>query len=331
MPHNGCRIERVLLVSQHDGLRAEAARLLESLGRHVIELTSPTEISPFLRRQRVELVVIDLPRGAEQQDTWRSAVRELTAHGNSAQRLLALTRSKTGEELKALFSDLPLTNFVVVREDGTFDTVELMVTVAKILTGDIFGLRQYLGGDVTERMLALRSSTEKDDAVAMAETCALEAGCNARVARNVAIVTDELVTNALYNAPVDDEARHIFAAVDRRTPVSMPDDRVVVVRFAWDNRTFGLSTEDAYGSLDWQKVLAYMRKCFAGGDAQIDEKEGGAGIGLYMVFNMVNRFVVNISPGRRSEALGFVTISASYKRVLGEGHSFNLFVDGQRP
>ena len=41
---------------------------------------------------------------------------------------------------------------------------------------------------------------------------------------------------------------------------------------------------------------------------------------------MVNHFVLNIAPGVRTEAVGLIMISPSFKRLTARGRSFNIFI-----
>lgn len=318
----------VILACARDGLRARTEMLLRALGCQVTALTDVHDLKPALEATHADLVVLEVLHGTAGASGLHEVVSGLLAHKDDAPpRLLVLTPARSPEELKALFSEGELANFVIVQDDETVDSVELLVTVSKLVHGNVFGLNRYLQQGAHERAFKMQSSAQKEEVVHLAESCALEAGCNPRVARNLAAVVDELSTNALYNAPVDADGRHLFAHYDRRSEIVLEPGREVLVRFAWDAHAFGLSAEDRYGSLRWQKVLGYMKKCFDGGERQIDQKQGGAGLGLYMSFNMVNQFVLNLAPGIRSEAMGLVSISSSYKLVSSRGRSFNLFVD----
>jgi CheY-like chemotaxis protein len=329
MPSAGPRIDRVLLVTARARLRHETSVLIESMGYHLTAVDHPHEADTYLRRQRVELVILDLPAHASTLPTWQPLLATLATMSRreaSGARVLLLTDARHSTELRQLFDSGELTNFLVVKEHDGVDIVELMVTVAKILSGDVFGLHQYMAANAEQRTLMLTSSAQKEHAIDLVKSSALAAGCNARIATNIAAVVDELATNAFFNAPVDAAGSHIYAHLDRRTPVVLPSERAVIVRIAWDQYRFGIAAQDQYGSLGRSTVMNYMKKCFHADESPIHEGEGGAGIGLYMTFNLVNQFVVNLEPGKRSEALGLVSISSSYRQTIAQGRSFNLFV-----
>lgn len=329
MPSAGPRIDRVLLVTARARLRHETSVLIEGMGYHLTAVEQPQEAEVHLRRQRVELVILDLPAQATMLPTWRPLLAMLATMSRqeaSGARVLLLTDARNSTELRQLFESGELTNFLVVKEHDGVDIVELMVTVAKILSGDVFGLHQYMAANAEQRTLLLTSSAQKEQAIDLVKSSALVAGCNARIATNIAAVVDELATNAFFNAPVDASGSHLYAHLDRRTPVVLPSERAVLLRIAWDEHRFGIAAQDRYGSLGRSTVMSYMKKCFHVDESPIHDGPGGAGIGLYMIFNLVNHFVVNLEPGKRSEALGLVSISSSYRQTIAHGRSFNLFV-----
>jgi signal transduction histidine kinase len=101
------------------------------------------------------------------------------------------------------------------------------------------------------------------------------------------------------------------------------------MRFGADGKRLALSVQDPFGSLDAAKVIDYLTKCFRRGDDQIDQKEGGAGLGLYLMYESLSHFVVNIHAGRRTELIGVVDITGSYREFARRSKSFNVFLEGE--
>ena len=93
-------------------------------------------------------------------------------------------------------------------------------------------------------------------------------------------VVDEMMMNALYDAPVERPGKQIFADIPTKTRISLRMEQKVVVQYACDDRTFSLSVRDSYGTLERNTVVKYIDKCLHS-EQQIDRKTGGAGLGLY--------------------------------------------------
>jgi hypothetical protein len=151
-------------------------------------------------------------------------------------------------------------------------------------------------------------------------------GFNLRITQGLAVVADELLTNCLYNAPTDDKGQPRYASFARTIAVELAENEVVELTIAYDGKRFGISAVDPFGSLPSMKVVDYLAKCFRRGDDQIDSKEGGAGLGLFKLFTLLQHFVVNIQPGVRTETIGLLEVTRSYREFATRGKSFNLFV-----
>jgi hypothetical protein len=94
----------------------------------------------------------------------------------------------------------------------------------------------------------------------------------------------------------------------------------------------GLAVRDPFGSLKVGTITRYLGKCFRGGDDQVDTKEGGAGLGLYWVFEALSHFVVNVQVGVSTETMGLLDVKGRYRDFVRRGKSFNVFVsDASRP
>ncbi len=113
---------------------------------------------------------------------------------------------------------------------------------------------------------------------------------------------DELVMNALYDAPVDAHGAPLFAGVSTRSRITMRTDQSVIVRYACDGRQFAVSVRDAFGTLERATVLRYLHKCLHA-EQPIDRKAGGAGLGLYLMVNAATAVSFQVVPGVATEAV----------------------------
>lgn len=240
-------------------------------------------------------------------------------------RLLLFSGGAWVSDHKELFGGRVLTN-LLAKNGEEVGAEDLIVTINKILTADIFGIEKYFTWGAGVAAIATTSSTEKDGIADKARDFARNLGVNDRLATYFASVTDELLTNALYNAPVDEHGKHMFASRDRSQAVELPADKAVQVKLCSDGRKIGVSIADPFGSLTVDSVLDYLAKCFRKEDDQIDTKPGGAGLGLFQAFGSVSHLVINISPGVRCEAIGMIDVRGSFKDFARQAKSFNIFV-----
>jgi hypothetical protein len=108
--------------------------------------------------------------------------------------------------------------------------------------------------------------------------------------------------NALYDAPVDETGKHVFAGVPVRTRVSQKLATNVVVQYACDGAQFAVSVRDGFGSIERDTVLRVLNKCLHAAQ-KIDKKAGGAGVGLYLMVNASSAVYFNVIPGVATEAI----------------------------
>lgn len=190
-------------------------------------------------------------------------------------------------------------NHVVVGdelEDGVF------VTAQKLLTGDIFGIEKYLPEGTPVHYERLRDFEGRGKAIQTVLDFAEQAKMRRQVRSAIGQVCEELLMNALYDAPVDENGRAIFAEVDPHDRTKMRTPRPVSIRYAATDDMFAVAVRDRFGRLAKNTILAYIEKCIRSPN-QIDRKTYGAGLGLYLVANAAATYVVNVAYGIATEVV----------------------------
>ena len=152
-----------------------------------------------------------------------------------------------------------------------------------------------------------RTSAERDAAVT--EVCVLSerAGASPRVSSRVAEVAHEMLMNAMYDAPVDANGTARYAH-DRKQEVDLDDHEVPTFRLAADGINVALQVVDPFGGLRREHVLdGILRgRAAANGDRPaIDTSNGGAGLGLYRIYNQSTVMIVDVEPGRFTSVTAF--------------------------
>lgn len=241
-----------------------------------------------------------------------------------ATRLLMLSESAARESFADLFTNRLLTNLVARNDD--VDAWELIVTVQKLLRRDVFGMEKYFSWGVEPRGLKVTKAAEKGQVLGAAEEYAGAIGIDPRLTALYCNVADEFFTNAVFNAPVDAQGKGRYRELEREAQVELAPHEAIDVRFACDGMRLGISVSDPFGSLTQEHLQFYLGKCFRKGEDQVDTKAGGAGLGLYYVFECLSQFVVNIAPGQRTEMIGLIDVRGTYKDFAARNKSFNIFL-----
>jgi hypothetical protein len=181
-------------------------------------------------------------------------------------------------------------------EDG------VRITAQKLLSGDIFGIEKYLPEGTPVHYARLRDFEGRGKAIQTVLEFAEQSKMRRQVRSAIGQVCEELLMNALYDAPVDAEGKQIFAEVDPHDRTKTKSPRPVSIRYAATEDGFAIAVRDRFGRLAKNTILSYIEKCIHSPN-QIDRKTYGAGLGLYLVANAAASYVVNVAFGIATEVV----------------------------
>jgi DNA-binding response OmpR family regulator len=197
---------------------------------------------------------------------------------------------------------------------------ELTITVHKLIRNDLFGADKYLlwGTDLHEHTLT--RSTQRADLVAQLADAVRARGQSARVASMAMLVADELMSNAVHNAPIDARGDHFRKELTRDTDFELDARHQVKMRWGCDARYLAIEVNDQFGSLDRDTILRALAK------NDVRESGGGAGMGIALSYRSCDHLVFNLSPGKRTEIIALIdTRYPVSERVPAS--SYNVFVE----
>jgi hypothetical protein len=184
-------------------------------------------------------------------------------------------------------------------EEGLKDVTTV---VQKFVLGDLFGIEKYVPPNTEVKLTRLRDYKGRTSAVDEVIAYAEKLGVRSKIRNSIGQVCEELLMNALYDAPIDESGKSVFAEVDVRERLDKLSPRPVSLRYASTETSFAVSVRDRFGRLDKATVLRYIDKCLHSAD-QIDRKTYGAGLGIYLITNAAAQFVLNIAPGMATEVI----------------------------
>jgi hypothetical protein len=114
-------------------------------------------------------------------------------------------------------------------------------------------------------------------------------------------ISDEMYTNVMFNAPIDQNGFTKYAKVARNASVSLDDGKEGAITLAHDGRTMMIYCEDNYGSANPEMILGRIRDCFKLGISGAMRMQGAAtGIGCYMMYEHSNTFIVAVRPRQKT-------------------------------
>ncbi len=303
---------RALCLAQGIAKQRSLGRALRAAGARVVFADSAAAAGQ--QREPADLLVIDAADGcAEGVD---SRFQLLSEDGY----VVMLGRSLDDDSMIELMRD----HLDHAISDAGADHDDLIVTAAKLISGDIFGVEKYLSWGANVHDLEIRSYEEKRIALLTATAFAKRAGARRPVVARIECVADELLMNAMYNAPalsrgIEPDPFEAASSLSRDR-----EEEGVRFRYATDGRHFALSVEDRFGVLRKETIIDNLARARTQ-RAPRDEPTGGAGLGLYFVFSSATRFIANIEDGKRTEIICLFDLRQGGRNLAACASSLHVF------
>lgn len=299
---------RAICVTSDPVLRRILRRSLYAAGSAVEFLNDPQELLE-LSDPNADLILIDGPnrqreaveKVLEKVDTKVIVLGDGVDHEDA----LRLLRRKRCDHL--------------IGRENAVDEDEVVITTVKLLTGDIFGMEKYLTWGVSISEREVTGYDDKRLAIARVADHAREVGCRRQMVARIETACDELLMNALYDAP---------AAANGKG--SGKTSQPALLRYGCDGKFFGLSVRDCYGALRKQAILDNIERARdeQGTPRAPDASEtGGAGLGLYFILSSATRFIANIDPGKSTEVICLFDMRGTARDFHYRAKSLNIFLD----
>jgi hypothetical protein len=206
------------------------------------------------------------------------------------------------------------------------DEDQLVVTSGKVGSRDIFGLEKYLAWGALVHERSVHGYSDKRNALLTIATHAEEVGARRALVAKIESVTDELLMNALYDAPA---LRWGVARGQSPAPGILEAD-AAFLRWACDGRYFAVSVRDNYGELRKEAILDHLARAReAKGMPKTGGEGRGAGLGLFFVMRAVTRFIANIHSGQTTEVICLFDIKTSGRAADPCAKSLHIFTIGE--
>lgn len=178
--------------------------------------------------------------------------------------------------------------------------------LAATLRHRAFGLKSLLRPERSKvQTINFKNTKEKQDGVEAVKNYLIQAKFKTRMATVIANAVDELVMNAMFDAPIDALGKPIYLTTPRSTAMPISSDHPVEMNVGFDGEYAIISAVDHYGSLDRNKLFEHLAKTYKKEDYKIKTASAGAGIGLANVFRSGGSFLFVSDKGAKTEVLVF--------------------------
>lgn len=301
---------------------------------------SATAISRILRAAAAEVVWFDSVESALTQDLNYSVVM-VNMDGSSPGSIFKASSEleRVGLKNKVLFysnhirpevfaqwlEHTSVANYMTCGDE--LDREELLVTLQKMIRGDLFGIDKYFvwGAHAVNR--AFRSPSQIPIVLRELQSLGHRLRIPGRITSMFLGVVDELASNAIYNAPSFDKRGSVSASNTQHGARLFSAEQAVLCCFRFDGRRLGVSITDQSGTLTKDDVICSLSRCLQK-HSQQNAWEGGTG--FYQTYASLSHFVVNILPNERTETIGLIDVRGTFKDFASRGKSLNIFVEDSR-
>jgi hypothetical protein len=231
------------------------------------------------------------------------------------------------EYSKALeLNDVQLIDHIIANLDTEWTSADIAITLQKILRRDIFGIEKYLSPESNIQKHIVKGSADREvlnkTVLEWVDAC----GAGKNISRMAHGISEELLMNAIYDAPVAGGRTH-YEDMERTSKRELLPDEWATLKFGIDSRLLAISIEDPFGAFLRDKWFSYLRKALRRNDSDnlIDTKKGGAGLGLFKMLYSSHGVVCNVDPGKKTEVIILINLSMPIRDFIHMPRSIHYF------
>ncbi|MBT5094870.1 MAG: SpoIIE family protein phosphatase, partial [Halobacteriovoraceae bacterium] len=206
----------------------------------------------------------------------------------------------------------------VIGSNGLQLQKELHRTLTKISTQKHWGLEQYMSQDDPLYLVEIKDSLNaNEDIEALLDR--VDMGNFFSSPKNFLLtISNEMVTNALFSSTNNQDT-------DRTGEIHLKTDQTITFKIGKFDNNLILSVTDNSGTLTKEIITNSLLR--SAREKTPEQKEGGAGLGMYMIYSFTNQLIFNIAPGKKTEVICIIEDTKRYKQFRNRITSFHYYED----
>lgn len=205
---------------------------------------------------------------------------------------------------------------VTPTDDDRKGISSLQEAIIKLLVKSPWVLLDYVKPGTRVHKVKLNLSKEKEELIALLENAISGNSPEMEFLRQrAALLADEMVENALYGAPRDDDGRKLYSKGESR---AIDDTEKIIFCFAFDGETLAMEIADGWGTLVPEMVIDFLARNQEG---ITEECEDTGGRGLFIIWRFLDHLHVNIRPGMQTVLGGHLKADSPFDCESPKGFS----------
>lgn len=251
------------------------------------------------------IVVIHVSRGVD-----GDAKKSVAAIPHKCPVIVALGGNDLADVAAALDAS-PQVVGVLTAERATPDSVAELARRA--IRGNIFGLAAKVPNGTRIHEVPVVNYDDKLRCIEQITRFAKESKIRGKYRDGIAQCVDEMLMNALYEAPREASMGSLSALEMDKAKIAARAQQPVLVQYAYADGILYLAVRDSYGSLRRDALLEHWRHAM---DAQKDGDDAlEGGLGLYIMSHSSTSLVFNEIPGVATECVGSFDVRSPKMQV----------------
>ncbi|MBC7693569.1 MAG: hypothetical protein H7222_17520 [Methylotenera sp.] len=243
-------------------------------------------------------------------------------HARSIQAMAQVLASKTQPSKVFAITDKPLNLNQELSEIGCFghhvfrrypDPATEIFTklLGAALVSYPLGVERYMPADAKARTILLKETKHKGPAIQAIQNILLKGGTPDRLCTQVVGALDEILINAIFTAPLDEDGAPTRKHLDRSTPLLLEGKHQIEITVSTSPLYSSICVADQFGSLKKDVLLSFIRQNFASSGFKLDPTQAGLGLNGIMQSGLSLLFISR--PKVRTEVIIFVPRVENFK------------------
>lgn len=193
--------------------------------------------------------------------------------------------------------------------------------VQAVLEDHSFGIARYFPPNSQNAKVVLKHSNQKSTAVQAVQNYLVKLGIKGRISALVAKAADELIMNALFDAPTLADGTPKRRDTPRDSTFALDERDQITLEVMSTQGYAGISVTDQFGSLRKDLVLQFLRQDYKQKQYHMRKMDHGAGLGLHGITQSGISLLLHSEPGAKTEVILFFPITDNYRKFR-EGFRF---------
>ena len=308
---------KILLISERPEDREFAKEVAGAAGLPLVIVAGPAEAEADLSLGEPRVVLADLSKD-HQFTVFQSCLERWIGEGKGQihPNFVHIIGTESMEKIRPLASTFLFGHFVVRNFGCPTEAGRLYGRIIQRLSvGSLGGMKNIIPPPANVAVVKLTHSADRARVnQGVEDYLTQQASTQPRMASIIVNAVDELLMNAIYDAPSTLGGEQSFKAVARNADIELSGRHEVELQMAHDDDYVAFTVIDRFGSLHKQSLLSHVFRSFSDREYEVNEFVAGAGLGLATTLKTGGSLLFLSEPGIRTE----VTVLFKRARNLRE-------------